>query len=96
MFHSEASMSDREFSLPKEESSHSIATDELRFDSHHGKNAEIIHGGKAALRPNSHSEFNDAIVITNRPLRDNELFEITIDHMIKRWSGSIEAGTKHS
>ena len=88
----EGVMSDRDCSLPKDDSTQSLSTDELRFDTYHGSNAVITQGGKTALRPNAHSEFNDAIVITNRPLRDNELFEITVDHMINRWSGSIEAG----
>lgn len=37
-------------------------------------------------------EFNDAIVIANRPLKDGEVFEIVIERMVERWSGSIEAG----
>lgn len=37
-------------------------------------------------------EFNEAIVIANRALRDGELFEVTIDKMVARWSGAIEAG----
>ncbi|XP_036261681.1 neuralized-like protein 4, partial [Molothrus ater] len=45
-----------------------------------------------ALRQNCRSEFNDAIVISNRALRDGELFEIVIQKMVDRWSGSIEAG----
>ena len=31
-------------------------------------------------------------VMSNRPLRDGELFEIQIERMVERWSGSIEAG----
>ena len=27
-----------------------------------------------------------------RPLRDGETFEIVIERMVERWSGSIEAG----
>ena len=30
--------------------------------------------------------------MSNRPLRDGELFEIQIERMVERWSGSIEAG----
>jgi hypothetical protein len=30
--------------------------------------------------------------MSNRPLKDNELFEIIIEKMVDRWSGSIEAG----
>lgn len=59
----------------------------------HGKNARICNNGQIALRPHAFGEFNDAIVFSNRPLRDGELFEVTLDHMVDRWSGSIELGT---
>ncbi|XP_063305913.1 neuralized-like protein 4 isoform X1 [Pelobates fuscus] len=65
---------------------------DLRFHHLHGSNALITNGGRTALRNNSRSEFNDAIVMSNRPLRDGELFEIVIQKMVDRWSGSIEAG----
>uniref|UniRef100_A0A8D0HP83 Neuralized E3 ubiquitin protein ligase 4 n=1 Tax=Sphenodon punctatus TaxID=8508 RepID=A0A8D0HP83_SPHPU len=65
---------------------------DLRFHHLHGNNAVITNGGRTALRQNCRSEFNDAIVISNRPLRDGELFEIVIQKMVDRWSGSIEAG----
>ncbi|KAH0626079.1 hypothetical protein JD844_000817 [Phrynosoma platyrhinos] len=64
---------------------------DLRFHHLHGNNAVITNGGRTALRQNCRSEFNDAIVISNRPLRDGELFEIVIQKMVDRWSGSIEA-----
>jgi len=66
--------------------------DDLRFHHLHGRNAKISSRGKTACRPNARGEFNDAIVISNRALRDNELFEVTVDKMVDRWSGSIEAG----
>ncbi|XP_005220289.1 neuralized-like protein 4 isoform X1 [Bos indicus] len=65
---------------------------DLRFHQLHGSNAVITNGGRTALRHNCRSEFNDAIVISNRALRDGELFEIVIQKMVDRWSGSIEAG----
>ncbi len=67
-------------------------TDELRFHHLHGRNARIGNNGITASRPNALGEFNDAIVISNRPLRDDEPFEIVIERMVERWSGSIEAG----
>lgn len=96
---------------------------DLRFHQLHGSNAVITNGGRTALRHNCRSEFNDAIVISNRSvsrlsclyfptaylhralviptlpnraLRDGELFEIVIQKMVDRWSGSIEAGERHS
>ncbi|CAH1773995.1 unnamed protein product [Owenia fusiformis] len=69
-----------------------VGEDDLLFHSLHGHNAEIVNRGKTAVRPNAYGEFNDAIVMSNRPLRDNELFEVRIDKMVDRWSGSIEVG----
>lgn len=65
---------------------------DLKFHQVHGKNARICNNGLTALRPHAFGEFNDAIVFSNRPLRDGELFEVTLDHMVDRWSGSIELG----
>ncbi|XP_076180899.1 neuralized E3 ubiquitin protein ligase 4 [Ptiloglossa arizonensis] len=65
---------------------------DLRFHHIHGKNAKIINNGLTALRPRALGEFNEAIVIANRTLRDGEMFEVTIDKMVDRWTGAIEAG----
>ncbi|EFA04682.2 bluestreak [Tribolium castaneum] len=65
---------------------------DLRFHHVHGKNARIVNGGLTALRPRPLSEFNDAIVFSSRPLRDGELFEVCLDNIVDRWSGSIELG----
>ncbi|KOC67724.1 Neuralized-like protein 4 [Habropoda laboriosa] len=65
---------------------------DLRFHHIHGKNAKIINNGLTALRPRALGEFNEAIVIANRALRDGEMFEVTIDKMVDRWTGAIEAG----
>ena len=67
-------------------------TDSLRFHHLHGRNAKIGNGGFTASRPHALGEFNDSIVMSNRPLRDGEIFEIVIERMVERWSGSIEAG----
>ncbi|CAH0558081.1 unnamed protein product [Brassicogethes aeneus] len=65
---------------------------DLRFHHIHGKNARIVNNGLTALRPRALAEFNDAIVFSSRPLRDGELFEICLDTVVDRWSGSIELG----
>ncbi|KYN44842.1 Neuralized-like protein 4 [Trachymyrmex septentrionalis] len=65
---------------------------DLRFHHVHGKNARITNNGLTASRPRALGEFNEAIVIANRALRDGEMFEVTIDKMVARWSGAIEAG----
>lgn len=64
----------------------------LRFHSIHGKNATIFNNNLSASRANSLTEFNDAIVFSNRPLRQRELFEVVIDLTVRHWSGNIEIG----
>jgi neuralized-like protein 4 len=71
---------------------HFFDGNDLRFHTLCGKNARISNNGLTASRPNALGEFNSAIVISNRPLRDNELFEVIIEKMVDRWSGNIEAG----
>lgn len=68
------------------------SSSDIRFHHVHGKNARIANNGLTALRPRPLAEFNDAIVFSNRPLRDGELFEILLDSIVDRWSGSIELG----
>jgi len=42
-------------------------------------------------------DFNNAVVLTNRPLHLSEMFEVRIDRMVDKWAGSIEIGvTTHS
>jgi len=67
-------------------------TDPFRFHARHGANARITNNGFTATRPHARGEFNDAIVISHRPLRDDEIFEVEIERMVDRWSGSIELG----
>ena len=69
-----------------------METTDLRFHHLHGRNARINNNGLTASRPNAPGEFNEAVVITNRPLKDNEHFEVVIEKMVDRWSGNIEAG----
>ncbi|CAI9734857.1 Hypothetical predicted protein [Octopus vulgaris] len=90
----EATIVDQSETLSSPEMDSSIATDgdELRFHNFHGNNATVMNNGKTAARPNAAGEFNDAIVMSNRPLKDSELFEVVIERMVDRWSGSIEAG----
>ncbi|KAL4221121.1 Neuralized-like protein 4 [Mactra antiquata] len=79
-------------SIPDMDFSSLADSDYLMFHRLHGSNSAISSGGLTALRPNATGEFNDAIVISSRPLKDNELFEVVIERMVDRWSGSIEAG----
>ena len=43
------------------------------------------------------NDFNNGVVMTSRPLRDGEVFEVRLDKMVNKWAGSIEIGvTLHS
>lgn len=55
----------------------------------------MSNNGLTASRPRTLGEFNHAIVITNRPMREGEMFEVKIETLVDRWSGSIEAGRFH-
>ncbi|OXA51475.1 Neuralized-like protein 4 [Folsomia candida] len=73
-------------------SGESMFSGDLKFHHLHGKNARISSNGLTACRPNALGEFNAAIVVSSRALKDNELFEVVIERMVDRWSGNIEAG----
>jgi len=45
-----------------------------------------------AHRPNAGDDFNCGVVLTNRPLKTNEVFEIRLDKVVAKWAGSIEIG----
>nr|KAG5698954.1 hypothetical protein BaRGS_024875 [Batillaria attramentaria] len=74
-------------SSPEQDSSVFVDSDELKFHSLHGRNAAVINNGHTAVRTNDTGEFNDAIVMSSRALRDNELFEVVIEKLVERWSG---------
>ena len=42
------------------------------------------------LRANE--EFNNAVVLTSRPLNPNELLEVRVDIQVAKWAGSLEIG----
>ena len=52
----------------------------------------MINGGLTAHRPNANDDFNFGVVLTNRPLKPNEVFEVRLDRMVTKWAGSIEIG----
>lgn len=73
------------------------ADERLMFHSNCGSHAAVINNGRTAHRPNALDEFNNAVVLTNRPLKMNEVFEVRIDKMVTKWAGSIEIGvTTHA
>ena len=67
-------------------------TSSLRFHHKHGSNCVVVNSGLSAARPDPNEEFNDAIVVTCRPLRCGEMFEVSVDKVVERWNGSLEIG----
>lgn len=57
-----------------------------------GKYAAVINDGRTVHRPNAKEDFNNGVVLTNRPLRKGELFEVRLDKLVSKWAGSIEIG----
>lgn len=72
-------------------------TDRLTFHPVCGSHASVTHSGRTALRPNASDDFNNGVVLTRRPLRPNELFQVRLERCVSKWAGSIEMGvTTHS
>ncbi|KAG6443228.1 hypothetical protein O3G_MSEX002723 [Manduca sexta] len=69
-----------------------IDEDSLLFHTLRDSNVIIINDGKTAHRPNAFEYFNNGVVMTNRTLRTNELFQVRLDLVIPKWAGSIEIG----
>ena len=40
----------------------------------------------------ANDDFNFGVVLTNRPIKPNEVFEVRLDRMVTKWAGSIEIG----
>ncbi|KFM80539.1 Neuralized-like protein 4, partial [Stegodyphus mimosarum] len=69
----------------------------LRFHEHCGTMVKLTNGNRTAERKKPVDEFNNGVVMTHRPILDDELFEIRIDELVNKWSGSIEMGiTTHN
>ena len=64
----------------------------FKFSSYHGGQVAVSHDCRSAVRINPLCEFNNAIVMSHRPLKDDELFEVIVEKLVSRWSGSMEAG----
>ncbi|XP_022686175.1 neuralized-like protein 4 isoform X3 [Varroa jacobsoni] len=69
----------------------------LRFHERCGSNIRLAPDLMSAERIHPIDQFNHGVILSNRPLRHNELFEIRIDALVTKWSGSLEVGvTSHS
>ena len=79
-------------STPPQEATSTTNENTFKFSSFHGGQVAVSHNSRSAVRINPLCEFNDAIVMSHRPLRDDELFEVIVEKLVSRWSGSMEAG----
>uniref|UniRef100_A0A8C0H881 Neuralized E3 ubiquitin protein ligase 4 n=1 Tax=Chelonoidis abingdonii TaxID=106734 RepID=A0A8C0H881_CHEAB len=51
----------------------------------------------SSVFPSATDDFNHGVVLSNRALRNNEVFQVRIDKMVDKWAGSIEIGvTTHN
>lgn len=64
----------------------------LVFHHLHGRNVSLSEDRMVASRENADAEFNHAVLISSRPLHDNELFQVEVTKTVDRWSGSLEVG----
>ena len=71
---------------------YTFAGDKLRFHTQCGENVDLQEGGEVASRRNPYDEFTSATVLTSRPLRPGEMFELTVSVIIDNWSGSLQMG----
>lgn len=72
-------------------------SDRLTFHSICGSHATVTQSGRTALRPSASDDFNNGVVLTRRPLRTNEFFQVRLERVVSKWAGSIEIGvTSHS
>ncbi|XP_021710661.1 neuralized-like protein 4 [Aedes aegypti] len=72
-------------------------SDRLLFHPMCGSHASVTHSGRTALRPNASDDFNNGVVLTRRPLRPNEMFQVRLERVVTKWAGSVEMGvTTHS
>ena len=75
----------------------SYNNNKIRFHERHGSLIKLLNNNRTAERKRPFDEFNNGVVMTHRPVKDNELFEIRLDRLVDKWSGSIEVGlTTHN
>ena len=54
----------------------------LRFHDRKGAMIKLSNNNRTCERRRPYDEFNNGVVMTHRPLRDNELLEIRIDRLV--------------
>jgi len=68
--------------LPKNPTPAAIREDRLKFHERVGSLVKLSNNARTAERRRPLDEFNNGVVMTHRPLRDNELFEVNIQIQI--------------
>lgn len=61
----------------------------LEFHDNHGRNVQLSDGNATAIRTDS---YNQGFVITNRSLKEEEVFEVRLDRLNNRWTSSLMIG----
>lgn len=69
--------------LPKNPSPAAIREDRLKFHERVGTLVKLSNNARTAERRRPLDEFNNGVVMTHRPLRDNELFEVSVYALCK-------------
>ncbi len=64
----------------------------LLFHAICSENAEISSDQRSARRLRPMDEFSRATVLSSRPLKAEEWFEVVIGDMVDAWSGSVQIG----
>ncbi|KAG8236983.1 hypothetical protein J437_LFUL016894 [Ladona fulva] len=64
----------------------------LKFHSEGAKNVEVFNGGKSAKRIRGTTNKGYGGVLTSRSIRDNELFQVKVDKLLRRYITSIGIG----
>uniref|UniRef100_UPI00358F8D8A neuralized-like protein 4 isoform X2 n=1 Tax=Myxine glutinosa TaxID=7769 RepID=UPI00358F8D8A len=70
---------------------------DLRFHSRCGSLARLSEDFRTAQRHLPTAEFNHGVVLSYRPLFRGEMFQVRIEQLVEKWSGSLELGvTTHN
>ena len=74
-----------------------VNSHKIRFHDRRGTLVRLSNHARTAERKRPFDEFNHGVVMTHRPLENEELLELRIDRLVDKWSGSIEVGfTTHN
>uniref|UniRef100_A0A8C4R7J4 Neuralized E3 ubiquitin protein ligase 4 n=1 Tax=Eptatretus burgeri TaxID=7764 RepID=A0A8C4R7J4_EPTBU len=65
---------------------------DLRFHSRRGSLARLSDDFRTAQRHLPMDEFNHGVVVSYRPLFRGEMFQVRIERLVEKWSGSLELG----